>query len=253
MFHPDFESLGLNEKEGKLYLTLLETGGGFASTLAKRSNFERVNCYHLLENLIKKGLATSIIKNRTRYYNAEPPQKLVNLLEEKYRYGQHVLPELLSITNTLSLKPKIKYYEGIDGIKDILDDTLKTKGELIGYSNVSAIDKNYFGFISDYAHKKIKLGIKTRMIAPSDKKAFSYTKKFYPKNYPKELLEILFVNPKEFWFENEITIYDNKVAIISLNPNEMLGILIESPVYAKSQTAIFNLAWLGASSFVASN
>ena len=46
-------------------------------------------------------------------------------------------------------------------------------------------------------------------------------------------------------------IYENKVAVISLNPEELIGMIFESPVYARSQKAIFNLAWLGASSFIA--
>ena len=46
-------------------------------------------------------------------------------------------------------------------------------------------------------------------------------------------------------------IYDDKVAVISLNPDELIGMIFESPVYARSQRAIFNLAWLGATSFIA--
>ena len=64
-------------------------------------------------------------------------------------------------------------------------------------------------------------------------------------------MEILFVNPKEFWFEHEVLIYDNKVAVISLNKDEIIGMIFESQIYARSQRAIFDLAWLGASSFIA--
>ncbi|MBU1935311.1 hypothetical protein KKF04_04605, partial [Patescibacteria group bacterium] len=60
-----------------------------------------------------------------------------------------------------------------------------------------------------------------------------------------------FINPKEFMFEYEINIYGDKVSIVSLNPNELMGMIIESPIYAKTQRAIFNLAWLGATSFIA--
>ena len=59
------------------------------------------------------------------------------------------------------------------------------------------------------------------------------------------------MNPNEFAFENQISIYDNFVAIMSLNPDELTGVLIESAVYARTQKAIFDLSWLGATSFVA--
>lgn len=251
MLTPDFEHLDLTEKEGKVYIALLELGGGYVSAVARRAGLPRVNCYHTLENLVKKGLVNFITKNKVRFYTAEPPQKIINVLEEKTNYAKKILPELLSITNALAFKPKIKYYEGLEGIKNILEDTLTAKKELLGYSNLKGVSEIFGDYIKIYAEKKIKKHIKTRLICPSSKEAFSYVKNFYPKNFPPELIEILFINPKEFWFEHEITIYDNKVAVISLNKEESIGMIFESPMYAKSQTAIFNLAWLGASSFIA--
>ncbi len=251
MIYADFELLGLSEVEGKVYIALLELGGGYVSSVARKAGLPRVNCYHILENLTAKGLVNYISKNRVRYYTAEPPQKIINILENRVHYARKIMPELLSITNTLALKPKIKYYEGMEGVKNIMLDTLSAKKELLGYSNLKFAAELFQDFIKDYALQKMKKNIKTRIICPSSEEAFAYVKKSYPPNFPPELIEILFVNPKEFWFENEITIYDDKVAVISLNKDELIGMIFESPVYARSQRAIFNLAWLGASSFIA--
>lgn len=258
MFYPDFDLLGLTETEGKVYMATLELGGGYVSAIARRAKLPRVNCYHTLENLVKKGLVSFITKDKVRYYSAEPPQTIVHALEEKSKYARKILPELLSITNTLAFKPKIKYFEGMEGIKNILEDVLTmkedpstAKKEMLGYSNLKAFGELLDDFIPNYAAEKMKRNIKTRIICPSSPEAFSYVKNHYPKNFPPELVEILFVNPKEFWFEHQIMIYNNKVAVISLNKEELVGMIFESPVYARSQTAIFNLAWLGASSFIA--
>lgn len=251
MLQADFEFLGLSEVEGKIYLVLLELGGGYVSAIARHAKLPRVNCYHTLENLTRKGLATSVTKDKARFYSAEPPQAIINTLEEKTRYAKKILPELLSITNALAFKPKIKYFEGFTGIKSIFEDTLTAKKELLGYSNLEGASELFGDYIKTYAEEKMKRNIHTRMICPSSKKSFNFLKKYYPPKFPPELIEILFVNPREFWFEHEITIYDNKVAVISLNKEELIGMIFESPVYARSQTAIFNLAWLGASSFVA--
>lgn len=62
---------------------------------------------------------------------------------------------------------------------------------------------------------------------------------------------MLLVNKDEFFFENDISIYENKVAILSTNREELIGIIIESSTFAKSMRSIFNLAWLGATAFVA--
>jgi len=251
MIIPDFELLGLTEVEGKVYMALLELGGAFVSSVARKADLPRVNCYHILENLSGKGLVNYITKNKVRYYSAEPPQKLVNIMENRTSYAKKILPELLSITNALALKPTIKYYEGMEGLKNILQDTLTAKKELLGYSNLKGAADLFGDYLKEYALEKMKRDIKTRHICPSSGEALNYIKNYYPQDFPKELIEILFINPKEFWFENEIVIYDNKVAVISLNKEELIGMIFESPVYAKSQRAIFNLAWLGASSFIA--
>jgi len=251
MIIPDFELLGLSEVEGKVYMALLELGGGFVSALARKAGLPRVNCYHLLENLTSKGLTNYVTKNKIRYYSPESPEKIVSILQGRVSYAKSILPELLSITNTMALKPKIKYYEGMEGVKNILDDTLTAKKELVGYSNLQSFAELFEDYLRTYAEAKMKKRLKTRIICPSSEEALSYLQDYYPPGYPAELIEILFVNPREFWFENEIVMYDNKVAVIALNKEELNGMIFESPVYAKSQRAIFNLAWLGASSFIA--
>lgn len=252
MFFPDFKKLDLTETEGKVYLALLELGGGYVSAIARRAKLPRVNCYHTIENLLEKGLVTYITKNKVRYYSPESPQKLVSVLEQKAKYAKNIMPDLEAMTSALALRPKIKYYEGMEGLKSILDDTLTAKNkELLGYSNLQSASNLFGEYIKEYASKKVKRNIKTRLICPSSQDSFEYIKDYYPKEFPPELIEILFVNPREFWFEHEIVIYDNKVAVISLNKDELIGMIFESAVYAGSQRAIFNLAWLGASSFIA--
>lgn len=251
MLLADLGVLGLNETEARIYLALLELGGAYVSTLARHAKLPRVNCYHTLENLSEKGLVSVITKDNIRFYSAEPPQKLVNDMKEKAQHAQKILPELLSMTNALSFKPKIKYFEGKEGIMNIFEDILTAKKELLGYSNLKALAENFGDYLPEYAIRKSKKKLKTRLICPSGDEALNFTKKYYPADFPEELIEIIFINPKEFWFEHEITIYDDKVAVISLNPDEQIGMIFESPVYARSQTAIFNLAWLGATSFVA--
>ncbi|MFA5788308.1 MAG: hypothetical protein WC924_00295, partial [Candidatus Gracilibacteria bacterium] len=142
-------------------------------------------------------------------------------------------------------------YEGLDGIKTIFDQTLEAKSEVLGYTNLEALGELLPDYLPSYTEKLVKRRIKTRLLSPSTEEARQFVKRFYPKKYPEELVEILFVNPKEFRFENQISIYDNSAAIMSLNPDELIGVLIESAVYARTQRAVFNLAWLGATAFVA--
>ncbi len=248
----DLEELGLTEEEAKVYLAVLELGGSYVSVIAKKAGVHRVGCYHTLGNLVKKGVVSTFTKNNIKYFAVESPRILVNQTEERFNKAQKLLPELLSITNALAYKPKIQYYEGMQGIKNIFEDTLSAKEELLGYTNLTDLPKVIpEDYLRDYAKRKIDQGIKTRMLSPISKEALAYLKHYYPKGFDHNLVEIFFVNPKEFMFEYEINIYENRVSIVSLNPDELMGLIIESPVYAKTQRSIFNLAWLGATAFVA--
>lgn len=242
---------GLSEEESKVYLTVLELGGSFASTIAQKAKIPRVNCYYVLESLRKRGLITTNLKGNVKFFVAEPPQVLVNQMEQKYESAKKLLPELLSVTNIHAFKPIIRSYEGLEGIKTIFEQTLEAKSEVLGYTNLEALGNLLPDYLPGYTQKLVKRRIKTRLLSPSTEEARKFIHRFYPKKFPEELVEILFVNPKEFKFENQISIYDKKVAIMSLNPDELIGILIESDVYTRTERAVFNLAWLGATAFVA--
>jgi hypothetical protein len=64
---------------------------------------------------------TSIIKNNITYYTAESPKILIEKNEEKLNLAQNILPELLSITHTMSAKTKIYFYQN-ESIENALKD-----------------------------------------------------------------------------------------------------------------------------------
>jgi sugar-specific transcriptional regulator TrmB len=248
----ELQELGLTLEEAQVYHALLQLGGSYVSAIARKAGVHRVVCYKILDELATKGLVSSFEKSGIKHYSIESPTILVRKEQERLERAEKLLPELLSITNALAFKPKIQYYEGLEGMKNIFDETLTATGEMLGYTNLEAIPKVIpEDFLREYAERKIAKGIKTRMLSPHTPAALRYLTKYYPKSFDPNLVEILFVNPREFHFEYEITIYGDKVAILSLNPQERMGLIIESPVYARTQRAVFQLAWLGATSFVA--
>lgn len=252
MLVSDLQNLGMTEEEAKVYLTVLELNGSYVSAIAKRAKVNRVGCYYTLDNLVKKGLLTSFAKNKIKYYSAESPKVLVNLMEEKFERAQALLPELMSLSSVLAYKPKIQYFEGLQGIKTIFEATLEAKTEIVGYTNLDELPKVVPpDYLRDYAKRKIEKGIRTRMLSPLTPQALEYMKRYYPSKGSRELTEVLFINPNEYPFEYEINIYDHFVSVISLSKEELIGMIFESPLYARTQRSIFNLAWLGATSFVA--
>ena len=251
LLEKELTSLGLSSEESKVYLSTLELGGSFVSSIARRAKVNRSTCYHTLDNLVKKGLISSYQKGKVLHFTAEDPSRFMQIAEEKIQRTKDLIPELLAMTNTLTFKPKIRFYEGIEGIKSIFEDILFTKDQVLGYTNLKGLGELLPDYFKQYCHKKVKLEIKTRYIAPATGEGVDMIDAYYPKKYDPNLLEILMVNPKEFNFQNEIAIYGKKVAIISLNPDELIGLIVESKTFADSMKSFFDLAWLGATAFVA--
>jgi len=243
--------LGLSDEEARVYLANLEIGGAPVSLIAKKAGIHRVSCYHTIENLIKKRLLSQYNKNGIKYYAPEPPDQIQKIAEEKVNVAKSLVPQLSSIINTYGFKPKIRFYEGKEGIKRVFTESLESKGEILRFSNLKILLDLFPELFEEITREKLKKKIKTRILSPNTLENTKVLEKHLPKNYDKNLIEVLLVNKNQFLFENEILIFGNKVGIVSLQKEELLGLIVESPTFSRSMKAVFDLAWLGATAFIA--
>ncbi len=250
--------LGLSSEESRVYLATLEIGGGPVTNIAKKAGIHRVSCYHTIEKLQKKNLLIQYIKNKTKYFSAENPKTLKTQAEEKVNIASSLIPQLLSLQNTIGFKPKIHFFEGEEGVIQVFQKSLQVANgqEILQFSNLSSFCSKFPNLFTQSFQEKFAKKIKTRILSTNTQDPFSHIKKLLhsPENkarFVPELLEILLVNNDQFFFENEILIFENSVAIASVEEGEMMGLIVESKNFAKSMKAVFDLAWLGATSFVA--
>lgn len=237
---PLLSEAGLSQKEASLYVAGIELGEATIQRLAKNADIKRPTAYDIMDSLEKKGLFSSSIKGKKRYFIAEDPENVLGLLKTRERAFVRALPELKVLFNTGGAKPRIRFYEGVEGLKAIYWDTLESKGTILVYGSIDdmwgAMPKE---FIREYVEERAKRKINIRGLVPNTPDAQEYVRR------DKEELRHLILIPKErFTFSNEINIYNDKVAIFSFP--ERIGIIIESKKITETQRAIFELAWLGA-------
>lgn len=235
----ELEKIGLNEKETKVYLALLELGEGSIQKLSTKSGVKRTTVYDILASLKEKGLINEITKNHKIVFSAEDPRKLETALEEKRETLKRILPELLSITNLLEKKPKIKFYEGIDGIKEVYKDTLNYPDqELLAWVSEEAVVSFDEKFLNDYyLSKRLEKKIWVRAIAP-DKE---YMRKYQGLDQ-KALRRTKLVSMEQFPIEVEINLYGkNKIGVMSFG--EKIGLIIESQKIYTTLKSIFEMNW----------
>lgn len=241
--------LGFSNKEAGVYLALLELGPSTTTEISRRAGINRTTGYDILESLASDGLINPIGETKIQKFVAENPGKVISFLENKIKNSQeklkqaHVLlPELLSVFNVKE-KPKVRFYEGTERIKEVFEDTLTAEKEILAYA-VGADAFNAVGeeYLRDYFQRRVAKNIKVRVIAPDDVDTLKVTAK------DKEEMRESFIVPKDrFYFTTETNIYNNKILIMSWK--EKFAVLVESKEIADAQKKIFELAWLGAKGF----
>ncbi len=232
---PILTNLGLSKKEAQLYLAALEVGEAPASKIASRAKLNRVTAYEILDKLAQKGFVSFSTKQGTKHYAATDPDLIHNEFTRKNADFERVLPQLHRIHGKTK-HPRIRYYEGIEAIKTVYQDTLTAKTEILNYADSKSLREFWPDYDQEYVQKRIDKKIYLRGIAPLDE----YGEKVAGTDAYRE---IRLVEKGPFSFKNEINIYDNKVSIISFGKDELIAMVIESDAIAETQRAIFMMAW----------
>lgn len=229
-------NLGLTDKEAKVYLSCTEIGTGVVSDIAHKAGINRVTAYDILEKLKARGMVSYYTKKKIKYFSSIAPENLLEEFEKRTNDLRGSLPKFKTLTGEIN-HPRIRYFEGLEGIKAIYADTLTSKGEILNYSNSHEIRKQWPTYDQDYVAKRTEKQIYLRGICPKDKAG--ETVQAHDQEYFREMR---LIPSNQFDFTNEINVYDDKVAIISFK-DELIGMIIESIEIANSQRAIFNMCW----------
>ncbi len=234
-------TIGFSEKEIEVYLALLELGKGTVTQIARKAGINRPTAYHVLASLELKKLVRTSGKEPKQEYTAESPENIEKILEEKIaeynaalKQAKEIIPELVSLHNKDN-RPKIKFYEGKDGLQKVYEDTLSSHETILAYASVEDIEPTLPHYFPEYYKRRAKKGIPIRAIFPNSPEAQERA------SLDKEERRESVIVPDSFGFHPEINIYDNKVMIASWR--EKLGIIIESSEIADAMKKIYELAW----------
>ena len=234
------QAVGLDSKQSQLYVSGLQLGTAPASDYAKATGFNRITSYNLLEEMVHKGYFTVVRKVRAKWYAPVAPEYIALEARKNAEALERVLPELRSLQGSKYRKPRVRFFEGWEGVRHVYEDTLTAESDLLNFANSAVVRKFWPLYDSEYVDERVKRGIYLRGIAPDDQAG----KRVHGEDQRK-LREIRLVPASDFDFKNEIAMYDNKVAIISFadDPQRMFGVIIESKEVAETQRQIFEMAW----------
>lgn len=230
------QQLGFNEKESAIYLACLKQGQPTVLQLSRSTKIPRGSVYDALEDMLEKGYVNQVEKDKHRIFMATSPKTLYKEYRAKVKQFSKALPELTGLFHGHE-KPAVRFFEGIEGIKHVYEDSLKASTEILNFTNSAEVRTHWPSYDQDYIEKRIKKKIFLRCIAPDD----AYGHGVQSEDEP-SFRQTLLVPSQEFSFTNEINIYDHKMTIVSFDPKP-IGIIIESQPVADTQRDIFKMAW----------
>jgi len=240
------QKFGLSEKEAKIYLALLELGTATVSDIAEKAEINRSTTYVLLNSIAERGLVSISERNGVKLYSAASPERLVQYLEDtvkKYTElvgtAHSVLPELKSIYVGTGPKPRVRFFEGAEGLKTAYEDTL-TAGETIrAYASIENMHRAIPDYFPEYYQRRSKKNIHIRAVFPDTPEARERVT-----HNEEEARTAMLVPSDKYAFSPEINIYDTKIVFMSLK--EKFSLIIESQELADALKKVFELSWVEA-------
>lgn len=252
MYEALLKQIGLNDDQTTIYQTLLKNGPLKVRDLTLKLPIKRQLVYKLLDDLTGFGLVEKEVESGSiTLFRSTHPSALQELVENRAKQLTNVkktwessLPGLISDFNLISGKPGVRFFEGVEGLKTIYDDILRTGQNfyLIRSKYEPVFTAQIVPVINDFIAKRVKQNIKVTALTPDD------TPEEIKKTASEDaamLYERTWINQKYYDAPVEIDIYGNKVAILSFS-KELIGLIIESPQIARALKCLFVLGQIGA-------
>jgi sugar-specific transcriptional regulator TrmB len=246
MFKKALIQADLTPSQAEILEFLYQNKESKASEIAKKIKRSRAIVYKEAEELASLGLLEKIEKpNQITLYQANHPSMLSKLIDRKEaqikkdkELLESYLPDMISNYNLMFNKPGVKYYEGLEGIKKVLWDTLTSKETIMAYSDIEAVDKFIPSLNDEYVAKRKKLMVKKRGLILDT----PFSRKFLENYYP-EITENRYIPGDLYPFSTLLQVYDNKIAYITLSEESLIGVLIEDKNIYQMHKSLFEFAW----------
>ena len=244
--------LGLSGDQAKVYIYLLESGASSHLDISRKTGINRTKIYRIIDDLEKLSLVTVNISDEGKKILPASPKNLeVQIKTEESRLDakktalEMSLPKLNKLFNKedSSLKFVVNTYEGVSGLKQMLWNELKTKGELLVFGSGTIEDLvGSRNWAEKHRAKTVDANYKIREINNHGKKPADFTKNsdFYT-NFERRYIGEDILN-----IDQQIIIYNDTVAVYHWRDDQKVGLETINKAYADTMRQMFESYWLQA-------
>jgi len=241
--------LGLANEEAELYLLLTSKDSYSILELSKESHIPRTTVYRICQKLVEKKFAEWIVDEYNfKKIRAVRPSKLTSLIAETkslLEIKEKSLQDLQAmIADTPSKIPstQVRFYEGKEGMQQVMWNALSAEKETIGYSVYGRREVVGEAFNSKFVQEFRMRKLRDRTVINEEGR--EYLKKYFsPAWHQQNAGDIRFIPQKRFFIKGDITIYNNIYAVCFWREGEVVAFEVESPLFVQNQKSIFEILW----------
>ena len=240
------QNIGLTDGEIRVYLSLIELGPSTTGPITDKSKVSSSKIYNILERLMQKGLVSYIIKDKTRYYQAEDPIKIKeyvinkeNEIKKQKEEIDKLIPDLQLKRQLEKNKSEVQVYKGFKGVQTITEhiySELKRGDTWYNIGVPSHQEEKYHDYWYKDHLRRIKAGIKCKMLFNIGTPKEILKQRNTYKDCDARYMPISIETPS--W----ILIYKD-VTVIILPGKEPMSIEINNTQIANSFMQYFNAFW----------
>ncbi len=235
----ELEKQGLNQKQAKVYLAVLELGRATIIDVASKTAIKRTTVYDVVMQLVQLGFVSESKKGKRRLFIAENPGLLLAKTEQRFNELKDLIPALSGLYAGAIPKPEIKFYDGVNGIRNIMENLLLMKGEeqLYWSSIEDLVDLFGHVYMKSWVKRRVRRGIWSKVLLIKRRKNIE---SYFQEN--ETYLRKIHWLPSTFNFNGVICLFDNKIAFIS-SRKESFGFVVESEELSRMMRLIFDSMW----------
>jgi len=244
MFEQSLIQIGLSYPQAIIYEALVKNGPLKAGKITQKTPFKRGLVYKALEDMLKDDLIEKIEEiGRVAVFQAKHPLSLKDYAEQRERKAKDarmalegMISSIVSEYNLSSGKPGILFYEGIEGVKKAMWDTLTSKELIYAYADVTLVDKHIKKINEAYVKQRNALKIKKRLLYSDSLEARERLRKLREGTDARIVEKLPHLGAS-------IQVYDNKVCYITLTDENKIGVIIEDENIYKTHKTLFESMW----------
>ncbi len=243
---------GLSSEQAIVYEVLLKLGESPASSIAKAipsgTALSRPFVYKILEELITLELAQKVSTgSKVARFVPKHPVAISKVIDDQKERIERTRQQFLTTSGKLSSlfnlsvgKPGVQFYEGKDGVWEVLMDSLTATEEILTYADLESISKYIPDLNAEYSVMREDKDVKKRGLVIDSPEA----RKFLT-SYDGEVTHTKLIKAGESLssFQTVMQIYDNKVSYITLTDEYMVGIIITDQFIAGTHKYLFESLW----------